>query len=98
MPGTELGAEDIMLTQKIDCSPSKNFSAYWEEGHRTVPEQLEGVRAELSEDTEEGVSLRTREETREGFKVRVLVKDLVNSEEGMGNPLIYLTKINCTLG
>ena len=66
----------------VGSSPPKNFQLIGRNVHCSRP--LGGVQAELGEDPEEGGSVHSWEE------VRVVVKDLVNSEEGTGkNTFIY---------
>lgn len=67
----------------------KELSACWEEGQGTTPGRLEGVRAELNEDTEEWVSILTWDEIREAFRLRAVVKHLADSEREMVNTLSY---------
>lgn len=74
----------------------KELSASWEERRGTIPEQLEGGRAELNEDTEEGVRIHTREKIRRAFWVRMVATHLVNWEESMVKTVSYV-KDDCTL-
>lgn len=82
MSGMELEAKDIRSTQMAGSSPSKNLHLL-EVVCENIPQQAEDGRTEFKEALNEHSHMDQRSQS------RVVVKHLVNLEEGMENTFKY---------